>query len=99
MQNNIDQIARTVMKKLDLVTSPDLSEAQLNVLRELYMPGYIRGQEGIQREVTESGQIIDFIEGNTVPGQTYNNKSNNGIAATATRREVLNGYIVNFVEK
>jgi hypothetical protein len=54
-------------------------------------------QAGTQCEVTESGQVIDFIQGNSAPKQVYNNTLDNGLRAQAVRREVLNSHFLDFV--
>jgi|SRR5450756_1022776 hypothetical protein len=91
------QIAKTAMQRVALVTDPTLTKEQKQVLYELHMPGMSGQHSGIQRQVTESGQIIDIVQDGNATRQTYESSRNNGIPGTAAKRETVNGYIVDFV--
>ena len=48
------QLAKTAMQRVALVTDPSLSKEQKQVLYELHMPELAGNHSGIQREVTPS---------------------------------------------
>jgi len=93
------QIAKTAMQRVALVTDPTLTKEQKQVLYELHMPGMSGQHSGIQRQVTESGQVIDIVQDGTNQKQTYESRRHDGIQAAPVRREILNGQIVDFVDK
>ena len=90
-----EEIIRIAGMKADLATRKDLTPEQRDFLFEVN-PGMadFRGleptQQGARREITATGQIIDFIENNT---------KSNGMVAQGTKREVYGGYTIDFVEQ
>jgi hypothetical protein len=67
---------------------------------EIHMPEMSgrQKQNGSKREVMQDGTILYFQDG-SAQRQTFNNSSkNNGIAASPTRREIVGGHILDFVQ-
>lgn len=91
------QIAKTAMQRVAIVTDPTLTKEQRNLMYELHMPGMSGQHSGIQRQVTESGQIIDIVQDGNATRQTYNNSRTNNIPGTAGKRETVNGFILDIV--
>ncbi|HMB45696.1 MAG TPA: hypothetical protein VKL21_07735 [Candidatus Methanoperedens sp.] len=95
-----EQIARTAMAKVAMVTDPNLSEQQKALLYEIHMPEMPGRQQhnGGKRHILPGGQVLDIVEDGRNQKQTYeSSRSNNGITATATKRETINGFLVDFV--
>jgi|SRR5450759_89551 len=91
------QIAAAAMAKVDLVTNPALSPEQKALLYEIHIPELAGQHSGIQRQVTESGQIIDIVQDGNATRQTYTNSTNSNIPGTVGKREAVNGFLLDMV--